>query len=217
MNKILMCLDYNETVDNLQRACVDAECKGKMPTFFMGVRTLAARTKADIEIAFVSGAKVDDILDEVLVLNNYARYFAGAATGKGPLFKYVVGEKNKELYIEETHERIQLSDEMLTKKEGVEGLLANIDSSGINLIVMGGDDEEDLEMMNADTGEIPSIFVAPKNNKSIEEDLSSGIIKDSKNKEQEGVGRCLIYVANHLDELHLTSYFASNPVEDDCQ
>ena len=79
---------------------------------------------------------------------------------------------------------------------------------------MGGDDEEDLAMREADTDGIPSIFIAPKNNKSIEEDLSEGIIKDSRNKEQEGIGRCLMYVANHLEELHLSSFFSQSAVQD---
>ena len=97
-NKVLICLDYNETVDNLQAACYDAECRGRMPGFFSGVRTLAARTKSDIEIAFVSGAKVSDISDEIAVLNGYANIFAGPLTKNGPLFKYIVGSKNKELH-----------------------------------------------------------------------------------------------------------------------
>lgn len=214
MNKILLCLDYNETVDNLQRACYNADCKGTTPAFFLGLRTLAARTKSDIEIAFVSGAQVDDIMDEIIVLNNYARQFAGVLAKDNLLFRYIVGGKNQELYFYENDSKIQLSSEMLTKKEGVEGLLANIDTSGINLIVMGGDDEEDLAMREADTNGIPSIFVAPKNNKAVEENLAEGIIKDSRNKEQEGVGRCLMYVANHLDELHLSSYFDKNFVQD---
>ena len=90
-NKVLICLDYNETVDNLQAACYDAECRDRIPTFFSGVRTLAARTKSDIEIAFVSGAKVSDIADEISVLNGYANIFAGTLTNKGPLFKYIIG------------------------------------------------------------------------------------------------------------------------------
>ena len=214
MNKILLCLDYNETIDNLQSACYDAECKGRIPTFFMGLRTLAAKTKSDIEIAFVSGAQVDDIMDEITVLNNYARQFAGVLAKDNLLFRYIVGGKNQELFFYEDNSRVQLSSEMLTKKEGVEGLLANIDVSEINLIVMGGDDEEDLAMREADTDGIPSIFIAPKNNKSIEEDLSEGIIKDSRNKEQEGIGRCLMYVANHLEELHLSSFFSQSAVQD---
>lgn len=214
MNKILLCLDYNETIDDLQSACYEAECRGTTPSFFIGVRTLAAKTKSDIEIAFVSGAQVDDIMDEIIVLNNFARQFAGVLTKDNLLFKYIVGGKNQELFFYEDHSRIQLSTEMLTKKEGVEGLLANIDTSGINLIVMGGDDEEDLAMREADTDGIPSIFVAPKNNKSIEENLSEGIIKDRRNREQEGVGRCLTYVANHLEELHLASLFTQSTVQD---
>lgn len=214
MNKILLCLDYNETIDNLQSACYDAECKGKIPAFFMGLRTLAAKTKSDIEIAFVSGAQVDDIMDEIIVLNNYARQFAGVLAKDNLLFKYIVGGKNQELFFYEDNSKIQLSTEMLSKKEGVEGLLANIDTSGINLIIMGGDDEEDLAMREADTDGIPSIFVAPKNNKSIDENLEEGIIKDHRNKEQEGVGRCLMYVANHLEELHLASFFNQSAVQD---
>ncbi len=214
MNKILLCLDYNETVDNLQAACYEAECKGTTPSFFRGLRNLAATTKSEIDIAFISGAAVDDIMEEIIVLNNYATTFAGPLAKDGLLFKYIVGNRNQELYFYEDDSRIQLSTESLTKKEGVEGLLANIDTSNINLIVMGGDDEEDLAMREADTGDIPSIFIAPKNNRSIEEDLSEGIIKDHKNKEQEGIGRCLSFVANNLETLHLTSYFASSFVQD---
>lgn len=213
-NKVLICLDYNETVDNLQAACYDAECRDRIPTFFSGVRTLAARTKSDIEIAFVSGAKVSDIADEISVLNGYANIFAGTLTNKGPLFKYIIGSRNKEFFSYETGETIQLSDTMATKKEGVESLLENINTDGIKLIITGGDDEEDLAMREADTGDIPSIFIAPKNNKSVEEDLSEGIIKDSRNKEQEGIGRCLMYVANHLEELHLASCFTQSSVQD---
>ncbi len=205
MKKILLCLDYNETIDNLQRACSNAEMKGTIPTFFMGVRALVAKTKLPVECAIISAASVDDIEEEISIINAYAKQFCGKFFDPKGMVKYIVGNRSQELYNFHTDERKIIMEEEMTKKEGVEAVFREVQKEDdIKLVITGGDTEEDLSMMNADTEGVPNLFVAPKNNKYITEDLENGVFRDPRNTIQEGVGRCLIRVSQNIETLGLS-------------
>lgn len=209
-DKILMCLDFNDTIDDVIPKYHLAEAQGgyKMPYLFKGIVSLGIKTRMPIQAAVVSTASVDQIKDEVMLFNYIARKYTGTvAVDKDNFVRYIIGGRNQELFDCLTLEKIQLDTQPLTKKEGVENLLAHIGNEDVGLIITGGDSQEDIAMLGANTQGIRNIFVAPKANRGIEEFPDTIALRDPKNKASEGIGKCLLRVAGNLDEYLSESQF----------
>ncbi len=210
-NRILMCLDYNDTIDNLIHKCAEHESGGKFPTFFRGVLSMAVATKSDISIAIISSAHVDDIKEEINIINYYANSYCKLAIPNGEsLINYIVGDRSKELYNCNSGEKQAIGGEgVSTKKEGVETILSLPSEQGVNMLVTGGDTKEDLAMIDVQTDGVPNVFIAPKANKDIAEGYEDALtIRDPRNNNSEGIGRCLMTLSKSLEEFHLTDAFS---------
>lgn len=210
MNKVLMCLDYNGTIDNLISKCADYESGGKFPTFFRGILSMSVATKSTVSLAIISSAQVDEIKEEIRIINYYAGMYCKLALGdSGNLINYIVGDKSKQVYNCNDCSVQQITTEAQTKKEGVETILGLPSEQGTNLLITGGDTKEDVCMIDAETGGIPNVFISPKANKDvIDLQTDTPIIRDSKNNNSEGIGRCLISLSKSLEEYNLTEAFS---------
>lgn len=204
-----MCLDYNDTIDNLIPKCIEHENGGRFPTFFRGVLSMALATKSTVSIAIISSAQVEGIKDDVNIINYYANMYCKLAIGDtGNLINYIVGDKCKEIYNCSDASLKPLTTPAQSKKDGVEAVLNLPSEQGTNLLITGGDTKEDLAMIEADTNGIPNVFIAPKANKEIIDGYPDTItIRDAKNNNSEGTGRCLITLSRSLEEYNLTNAF----------
>lgn len=218
MNKINIYLDYNDTVDDLQDKCAlyESERNRRMPSMIKGITSLASKTKSVVSISIVSSASVEGIKDGVSLLSYYFNQYCKRFAENGePLIRYIVGNKNQEIFDLKTGETIYKTDKIGTKADGVEALLSLPSEQNANLIITGGDTKEDLEMANADTGNVPNVFVTTKENKeaiNFQSETNSLIIRDEKNKSSEAIGRCLTELANNLEKYNLSDAFTyKNP------